>query len=101
VVHLALSRRSHGSEAGDGGFDGVLCGVVEVGPKYPSLAVISFFRLSGHFSLLVGPINKTQGVVAWLSLLLVFILQSLSLGLESEPRSEIYVPNNQMREGTQ
>jgi hypothetical protein len=30
VVHVASSRRSHGSEAKDGWFDGVGCGAVEV-----------------------------------------------------------------------
>jgi hypothetical protein len=40
VVHVASSRRSRGSEAKDGWFDGVGCGVVEVGPNYPSLDVI-------------------------------------------------------------
>jgi hypothetical protein len=40
VVHVASSQRSHGSEAKDGRFDGVRCGVVEVRPNYPSLDVI-------------------------------------------------------------
>jgi hypothetical protein len=40
VVHVASSRRSHGSEAKDGLFDDVGCGVVEVGPNYPSLDII-------------------------------------------------------------
>jgi hypothetical protein len=40
VVHVASSRRSHGSEAKDGQFDGIGCGAVEVGPNYPSLDVI-------------------------------------------------------------
>jgi hypothetical protein len=40
VVHVASSWRSRGSEAKDGRFDGVGCGVVKVGPNYPSLDVI-------------------------------------------------------------
>jgi hypothetical protein len=40
VVHVASSRRSHGSEAKDGQFDSIGCGAVEVGPNYPSLDVI-------------------------------------------------------------
>jgi hypothetical protein len=40
VMHVASSRRSHGSKAKDGQFDGVGCGIVEVGPNYPSLVVI-------------------------------------------------------------
>jgi hypothetical protein len=47
VVHVASSRRSHGSEAEDGQFDGVRCSAVEVGPKYPSLAVNSFSTCRG------------------------------------------------------
>jgi hypothetical protein len=39
---VASSRRSRGSEAEASRFDGVGCDVVEVGLKYPSLAVISF-----------------------------------------------------------
>jgi hypothetical protein len=50
VVHVALSRRLHGSEAKDGQFDGVSCGILEVGPNYPSIDVI--FRLA-HKSILV------------------------------------------------
>jgi hypothetical protein len=50
MVHVASSQRSHGSEVEDGWFDGVGCGVVQVGRKYPSLAVISF---SAHMSILV------------------------------------------------
>jgi hypothetical protein len=37
---MALSCRSCGSEAKDGWFDDVECGVVEVRPNYPSLDVI-------------------------------------------------------------
>jgi hypothetical protein len=40
VVHVASLWRSCGSEAKDGQFDGVGCGVVEVRPNYPSLDVI-------------------------------------------------------------
>jgi hypothetical protein len=40
VVHMASSRRSYRSEAKDGQFDCIGCGVVEVGPNYPSLDVI-------------------------------------------------------------
>jgi hypothetical protein len=40
VVHMASSRRSYGSEAKDGRFDGVGCGIVEVRSNYPSLDVI-------------------------------------------------------------
>jgi hypothetical protein len=40
VVHLASSRRSHGSEAKDERFGGVGCGAMEVGPNYLSLDVI-------------------------------------------------------------
>jgi hypothetical protein len=47
---VASSRRSRGGEAEDGQFDGVGCGVVEVRPKYSSLAVISF---SDHRGILV------------------------------------------------
>jgi hypothetical protein len=35
VVHMASLRRSHGSEAKDGRFDGVGCGAVEIRPNYP------------------------------------------------------------------
>jgi hypothetical protein len=42
VVHVASSSRSRGSEAEDGRFNGVECGIVEVRQKYPSLAVIFF-----------------------------------------------------------
>jgi hypothetical protein len=37
---VASSQRSRESEAKDGWFDDVGCGVVEVGPNYPSLVVI-------------------------------------------------------------
>jgi hypothetical protein len=37
---VASSWRSHGSEVKDGWLDGVVCGVVEVGPNYPSLVII-------------------------------------------------------------
>ena len=40
MVHVASSRRSRGSEAKDGRFDGVGCGAAQVGPNYPSLDVI-------------------------------------------------------------
>jgi hypothetical protein len=47
---VASSQRSHGSETKDGRFNGVGCGVVEVGPNYPSLDAI--FILS-HRGILV------------------------------------------------
>jgi hypothetical protein len=50
MVHVASSRRSSGSEAEDGRFNGVGCGAMKVGPKYPPLAVISF---SAHRGILV------------------------------------------------
>jgi hypothetical protein len=37
---MASSRRSRGSEAKDGRFDGVGCGTVEIRPNYPLLDVI-------------------------------------------------------------
>jgi hypothetical protein len=40
VVHVASSWRSHGSEAKDRQFDGVRCGVLEVGPNYLSFVII-------------------------------------------------------------
>jgi hypothetical protein len=40
MVHMASSWRLRGSEAEDGRFDGVWCGVVQVERKYPSLDVI-------------------------------------------------------------
>jgi hypothetical protein len=40
VVHVASSQRSRESEANDGRFSGVGCGVVEVRQNYPSLVVI-------------------------------------------------------------
>jgi hypothetical protein len=40
VVHVASSQRSRESEAKDGRFNGVECGIVEVRPNYPSLVVI-------------------------------------------------------------
>jgi hypothetical protein len=50
VVHMASSRRSCGSEAKDGRFDGVGCSAVEVEPSYPSLDVIF---LLAHMGILV------------------------------------------------
>jgi hypothetical protein len=47
VVHVTSSWRSHGSEAKDCQFDGVECGVVEVGPNYPSLYVIFLLAYRG------------------------------------------------------
>jgi hypothetical protein len=49
-VHVASSRRSRGSEAKDDRFDIVECGVVEVGPNYPSLVKIFLFV---HIDILV------------------------------------------------
>jgi hypothetical protein len=48
VAHVASSRRSCGSEAKDGPFDGVGCNVVEVGPNNPSLDAI-FLLATGPF----------------------------------------------------
>jgi hypothetical protein len=42
MVHVASSRRLRRSEAKDDRFDGIGCGVVEVGPNYPLLVIISF-----------------------------------------------------------
>jgi hypothetical protein len=47
MVYMASSRRSYGSEANDGRFDGIGCGVVEVRPNYPSLDVIFFLAYMG------------------------------------------------------
>jgi hypothetical protein len=47
VMHVASSWRSRGSEAENGRFDGVGCGVVEIKSKYPSLTVISFLACRG------------------------------------------------------
>jgi hypothetical protein len=55
VVHVASSRRSHGSEAKDDRFDGVGCDAVEVRSNYPSLDVIFILAYRGilvfYFSL--------------------------------------------------
>jgi hypothetical protein len=50
VVHAASLRRSCGSEAKDGRFNGIGCGVVKVGPNYPSIDV---FFLLAHRGILV------------------------------------------------
>jgi hypothetical protein len=50
MAHVASPRRSHGSEAKKGWFDGVGCGAVEVGPNYSSLVVIF---LLAHMGILV------------------------------------------------
>jgi hypothetical protein len=47
MVHVTSSRRSRGSEAKDGRFDGVGCGAVHVRPNYPDLAVILFLAHRG------------------------------------------------------
>jgi hypothetical protein len=47
VVHVALSWRSHGSEAKDGRFDGVRCNALEVGSNYASLDIIFFLAHRG------------------------------------------------------
>jgi hypothetical protein len=47
VVHVSSSRRLHESEAKDGWFDGIGRDMMEIGPKYPSLAVISFSTCMG------------------------------------------------------
>jgi hypothetical protein len=44
MVHVASLRRSRGREAKDGWFNGVRCGIVEVGPKYPLVVFISAHR---------------------------------------------------------
>jgi hypothetical protein len=46
-MHIASSQRSHGSEVEDDWFDGIECDAVEVGPKYPSLAIITFLTRMG------------------------------------------------------
>jgi hypothetical protein len=50
VVYVASLWRSRDSEAKDGRFNGVECGVVEVEPNYPSLDVIF---LLAHMGILV------------------------------------------------
>jgi hypothetical protein len=40
MVNVASLRSSHGRQAKDGGFDGIGCSTVEVGPNYLSLDVI-------------------------------------------------------------
>jgi hypothetical protein len=40
VVHMASSRRSRGSEAKDGRFDGVGCSAMKVGLNYHSSDII-------------------------------------------------------------
>jgi hypothetical protein len=47
VVHVASSRRLRESEAKDGWFDGIGRDMMEIGPKYPSLAVIFFSTCRG------------------------------------------------------
>jgi hypothetical protein len=47
MVHVASSRRSCGSEAKDGRFDGVGCGAAKVGPNYPSLVIVFFLDHRG------------------------------------------------------
>jgi hypothetical protein len=44
---MASSHRSRGSEVKDGRFDDVSCSAAEVGPNYPSLAVISLLTHMG------------------------------------------------------
>jgi hypothetical protein len=51
MVQVASSRRSHGSEAKDGRFDGVGCGATEVGPNYPYFVVIFILAHRVIFSL--------------------------------------------------
>jgi hypothetical protein len=61
MVHVAPLHRSRGCEAKDGQLDGVRCGIVQVGPNYPSLDVIF---LLAHRGILVFsfPINRTPMV---------------------------------------
>jgi hypothetical protein len=47
MAHMTSSHRSYGSEANDGRFDGIGCGIVEVRPNYPSLDVIFFLAYMG------------------------------------------------------
>jgi hypothetical protein len=53
VVHVASLQRLSGSEAKDGRFDGVRCGVADVEPNYSSLDVIFLLAktLLGTYSL--------------------------------------------------
>jgi hypothetical protein len=44
---MASLRRLHGSESKDGRFDGVGCGIVEVGPNYLSLDIIFLLAHKG------------------------------------------------------
>jgi sensor domain CHASE-containing protein len=50
MVHMESSRRSRESEAKGDRFDGVKYGVVDVGPNYPSVAIIF---LLAHMGILV------------------------------------------------
>jgi hypothetical protein len=50
MVHMASLGRSRESEAKDDQFDGVEYGVVDVGPNYPSVAIIF---LLAHMGILV------------------------------------------------
>jgi hypothetical protein len=47
VMHVASSRRLHGSEAKDGRFGGIECSTMEVRPNYPSLHVIFLLAYRG------------------------------------------------------
>jgi hypothetical protein len=47
MVHMVSSQRSRGSEARDGRFDDIECGVADVGPIYHSLAIIFFLAHRG------------------------------------------------------
>jgi hypothetical protein len=47
VVHMASSRRSCRSEAKDGRFDGVGCGIAQVRPNYPYFIIVLFLAHRG------------------------------------------------------
>jgi hypothetical protein len=50
MVHVASLWRSHRSEGKASRFDGIGCGVVEIGPNYPLLDIILFLV---HMGILV------------------------------------------------
>jgi hypothetical protein len=82
MMHMASSQRSRGDEAEDGWVDAMGC----IRLFYPNFCRFHCIRLQGQFSLLVGPINRTQGVVCSLPLLLTFIC--ISYIRISVPRTE-------------
>jgi hypothetical protein len=52
MVHMASPQRPRVSEAKDGRFNGVECGVVQVVPNYPYLVVIFFLAHRGILAFL-------------------------------------------------